>query len=203
MDTDPKDPPPANTGFACVFTHTNTHWQAHTLQHWAMCVSSLGGGSTFCFHLVSPWIHSLPQLCSSSSNRHRPLFSLLHLAPSLCWGGAFDVQFWGSQGVIWGLWGWEGFGSGQPQADINDEQLNHCLLWEMANSWDALQALWRLPLDNAGWKSLSHLILFLWLSLYVSHFLYPERKHWSDIFRWTLIETDVHCTNTVWWCKCV
>lgn len=87
----------------CVRVRTQTDTHARTLQESAMCISSLGEearyASTWSTFAYTP-SHGL---CSPSNNRHRRLFSLLHLSPWLGRGGAFDVQFWGAQGVIRGL----------------------------------------------------------------------------------------------------
>lgn len=70
------------------------------------------------------------------------------------------------------------------------QRLNCWPVWEMSNSWGAYRALLRLPLDNAGWKSLSHLIPFSLDVTRASHFLYPEKEHWPGIFCRTLLHAD-------------
>lgn len=58
-------------------------------------------GDTLFFHMVKSGTYSLLQLCSSTNNRHRLLFSPIHL----CRGGAFNGQIWGSVGTVWTYWG--------------------------------------------------------------------------------------------------
>lgn len=118
--------------FACTPTHTNTHTHAATLSH-----VHLGDEA----HFASTWsalAYTPSPSCVHPLITDTDLSFLCFTSPSLCRGGAFDVQFWGTQGVIWGLGGAKAVGQANPSLiSTTHQRLNYCLIWGMANSWDA------------------------------------------------------------------
>lgn len=140
------------------------------------------------FSLVSTCITSHLQLCFSTYNWQTPHFPFLHRFP--CTGGAFASHF---RGRVWSRGGVGALALGQVKPCLIStmhQRLNCWPVWEMSNSWGAYQALLRLPSDNAGWKSLSHLIPFSLDVTRASHFLYPEKEHRPGIFCRTLLHAD-------------
>lgn len=170
--------------------------------------SQYRGGSTFCFHLVSRCLYSLPQPCSSSSNQPRllsfyPLFFLCFTFLPRCVGEGPVMS--SSEGLR--EW-YEGCGGGRPTQVWYQCTNGSTTVWY--EKWPTAEMLNKLrpgfPVTmQAGnrhhaqsLRSAYHLMCHIFFILRKSTDLIYFVEHC-----YTPIETDVHCTITVWWCKCV